>query len=102
MAQIPQQERRRRERMETPASHAFRAEAGGQDYRCRIVNVSVGGLKLRFEGPAPTGPVINLFPPLSDPVAGICVWTEGEELGLELLLPEREPERTLRTLSLVL
>ncbi len=78
------------------------ATSGGRLYTCRILDVSMGGIRLRFEGRMPDGNVVALDHPAAGTLCGICVWRDTDTMGIELQLPDRELERLFKYMCLVL
>lgn len=102
-SQAPQStERRRTKRFEIPERPPITATAGGRIYTCYIEDISADGLRLRFQGPMPRGPVIALDHPVAGTLCGSCTWREGDAIGVQLQLPRSELERILRCICMVL
>ncbi len=59
------------------------ASIDGRVVPCTIVDVSLGGAKLRFDEDAPDGTAIALSHPDSTPVNCIQVWRRHREVGIE-------------------
>ncbi len=78
------------------------ATSGGRLYTCRILDVSMDGIRLRFDTQMPSGKVIALDHPSAGTLCGICVWRDSATMGVELQLPQRELERLLKCICLVL
>ena len=74
----------------------------GRLYTCRILDVSMDGIRLRFEGDIPKGNVVALEHPTAGTLSGVCVWRDEDSMGVELQLPKRELERVLKCICLVL
>ena len=100
--QLKEDQRRRHSRMPVGKQLPMTATAGGKIYTCYIDDISLGGLKLRFEGPVPEGKVIALDHPVAGTLCGRCAWRDGQTIGMELQVPSSDLERVLRCICLVL
>lgn len=102
--QIPSDDegRRRHKRIAINKQLPLTATAGGKIFTCYIEDISLGGLKLRFEGAVPEGKVIALDHPVAGTLCGRCAWREGQLIGMELQVPSSDLERVLRCICLVL
>lgn len=100
--QLKEDERRRHGRIAVSKKLPMTATAGGKIYTCYIEDISLGGLKLRFEGPVPEGKVIALDHPVAGTLCGRCAWRDGQLVGMELQVPSSDLERVLRCICLVL
>lgn len=100
--QLKDDERRQYGRMPVGKQLPMTATAGGKIYTCYIDDISLGGLKLRFEGPVPEGKVIALDHPVAGTLCGRCAWRDGQMMGMELQVPASDLERVLRCICLVL
>ncbi len=78
------------------------ATAGGRLYTCRILDVSMDGVRLQFDRQMPKGNVVALEHPSAGTLCGVCVWRDSDIMGVELQLPSRELERLLKCICLVL
>lgn len=78
------------------------ATSGGRLYTCRILDVSMDGVRLCFERDMPKGNVVALEHPSAGTLCGVCVWRDADTMGVELQLPKRELERLLKCICLVL
>lgn len=95
-------ERRRGDRLPVEKRPRLTATSGGRSYDCQVLDVSVHGMRLRFPDAVPDGNVIALDHPVAGTICGRCVWRNGEELGVELLVPSTDLERILRCVYLVI
>ncbi len=95
-------ERRRTKRNELDEQRSLTAISGGKIYTCYIEDVSMSGIRLRFEGVVPEGNVIALEHPAAGTICGECIWRDESALGVELRLPASELERVLKCICLVL
>ena len=100
--QLKDDERRQHGRMPVGKQLPMTATAGGKIFTCYIDDISLGGLKLRFEGPVPEGKVIALDHPVAGTLCGRCAWRDGQFIGMELQVPASDLERVLRCICLVL
>jgi hypothetical protein len=96
------QDRRRSPRHDVPNAPVVTAMAGGKIYTCHIQDISLSGVRLRFEGGVPKGRVIALDHPRAGTLCGLCVWKSADAAGVELQHPNSELERALRCVSLIL
>ncbi len=96
------EERRQSKRYTAENQPRITATSGGKLYTCRILDVSMDGVRLRFEGRMPDGQVIALEHPTAGTLCGVCVWRHADSMGVELQLPKRELERLLKCICLVL
>ena len=95
-------ERRKTKRYLVDDQPPITATSGGRLYTCRILDVSMDGVRLRFDGRMPQGKVIAIDHPTAGTLCGICVWRNTDTMGVELQLPRRELERLLKCICLVL
>ncbi len=95
-------ERRKSKRYLVEDQPQITATSGGRLYTCRILDVSMDGVRLRFEGKIPQGKVIAIEHPTAGTLCGVCVWRDTDTMGVELQLPKRELERLLKCICLVL
>ncbi len=96
------EERRKTTRYQLDAQEPITATSGGRLYTCRILDVSMDGVRLQFERDVPKGNVIALEHPAAGTLCGVCVWRDAASMGVELELPKRELERLLKCICLVL
>ena len=99
---LDQGEQRQHARFPLHHNSPLTATAGGKIYTCYIEDMSIGGMKLRFEGEPPAGKVIALDHPVAGTLCGRCAWREGNVVGVELQVPTGDLERVLRCICLVL
>ena len=95
-------ERRKSKRYLVENQPPITATSGGRLYTCRILDVSMDGVRLRFDGRMPQGKVIAIDHPTAGTLCGVCVWRNTDTMGVELQLPRRELERLLKCICLVL
>ena len=100
--QIDDDERRQHSRIAVNKQLPLTATAGGKIYTCYIEDISLGGLKLRFEGAVPEGKVMALDHPVAGTLCGRFAWRDGQFVGVELQVPSSDLERVLRCICLVL
>ncbi len=98
----PDEDGRRHNRIDVSKQTPLTAAAGGKIYTCFIEDISLSGLKLRFEGEVPEGKVIAIDHPVAGTLCGRCAWRDGNYIGMELQLPSSDLERALRCICLVL
>lgn len=96
------EESRRHNRIEVSKQVSLTAISGGQTYTCYVEDISLGGLKLRFEDKVPQGKVIAIDHPVAGTLCGRIAWREGKFVGMELQVPSSDLERVLRCICLVL
>ncbi len=96
------EERRKSKRYMLDEQPPITATSGGRLYSCRILDVSLDGVRLRFERDIPKGNVVALEHPSAGTLCGVCVWRDEDTMGVELQLPQRELERLLKCICLVL
>jgi hypothetical protein len=96
------EERRKTTRYQLDAQQPITATSGGRLYTCRILDVSMDGIRLRFEHDIPKGNVVALEHPAAGTLCGVCVWRDADSMGIELQFPKRELERLLKCICLVL
>ncbi len=99
---LEEDERRQHNRVAVSKQSPLTATAGGKIFTCYIEDISLGGLKLRFEGEVPEGKVIALDHPVAGTLCGRCAWRDGNYVGMELQVPSSDLERVLRCICLVL
>ncbi len=95
-------ERRKSKRYLVEDQPPITATSGGRLYICRIMDVSMDGVRLRFDGKIPEGKVIAIEHPTAGTLCGVCAWRDTDTMGVELQLPKRELERLLKCICLVL
>lgn len=101
-AKPKEDERRRHTRIAVKKQLPMTATSGGKIYTCYVEDISLGGLKLRFEDEVPQGKVIALDHPVAGTLCGRCAWRDGNFVGVELQVPGGDLERVLRCICLVL
>ena len=99
---VEDDDRRQSKRYLLDEAPTITATSGGRLFSCRILDVSVDGVRLRFENEIPKGNVIALEHPAAGTLCGVCVWRDDDSMGVELQLPRRELERLLKCICLVL
>ena len=100
---VPEDDERRKSKRYLVEDQApITATSGGRLYTCRIVDVSMDGVRLRFEGRIPQGNVIAIEHPPAGMLCGMFAWRDTETMGVELQLPKRELERLLKCICIVL
>ncbi len=99
---VEDDDRRKNKRYLLDESPPITATSGGRLYSCRILDVSMDGVRLRFEHDIPKGNVVALEHPSAGTLCGVCVWRDADSMGVELQLPRRELERLLKCICLVL
>lgn len=94
----------RRKWLRFPLDHAtsLTAVAGGRSYACDITDISLGGLRLRFDGPPPSSDSIVLSHRAAGNLAATSVWRSDAELGIAFRHPEGELAHLLQCISLIL
>jgi len=100
--QLEEDSRRRHNRIAVAKEVPLTATSGGKIYSCYIEDISLGGLKLRFEDEVPEGKVIAIDHPVAGTLCGRCAWRDGKYIGMELQVPSSDLERVLRCICLVL
>ncbi len=96
------EDRRKSNRYLLDTQQPITATSGGRLYACRIIDVSMDAVRLRFERDIPQGNVVALEHPSAGTLCGVCVWRDADTMGVELQLPKRELERLLKCICLVL
>lgn len=99
---LDQREQRQHARFQLNHKSPLTATAGGKIYTCFIEDMSIGGMRLRFEGEPPASKVIALDHPVAGTLCGRCAWRDGNTVGFELQVPAGDLERVLRCICLVL
>ena len=95
-------DRRKSKRYQLEEQPPITATSGGRLYTCRILDVSMDGVRLQFDRQIPTGNVVALEHPSAGTLCGVCAWRDSDTMGVELQLPRRELERLLKCICLVL
>ena len=99
-------ERRRCLRFDLDRATSVTALADGRAYDCRVTDISLGGLRLRFAGAAPAAARIVLRHPTAGELPATRIWQAGNGLGNDLGLafegPDGELEHLLQCISLIL
>jgi hypothetical protein len=96
------EDRRKNKRYLLDEQSPITATSGGRLYTCQILDVSMDGVRLRFDRDIPQGNVVALEHPSAGTLCGVCVWRDKDSMGVELQLPKRELERLLKCICLVL
>jgi len=91
-------ERRRSLRFVLPRQENITLTAGGQQYQCKLEDVSIGGAKLRISGTLPEPVDIVINHESAGMIDGTCMWREGQCVGIAF--PLTDP--ALRLISLCL
>ena len=78
------------------------ALADGRSYACNIADISLGGLRLRFDEQPPAAAGILLSHRTAGELPATPVWRSQGELGVAFEHPERELEHLLQCISLIL
>ncbi len=99
---VEDDDRRKSKRYLLDNAQPITATSGGRLYSCRILDVSMDGVRLRFDRDIPKGNVVALEHPSAGTLCGVCVWRDADSMGVELQLPKRELERLLKCICLVL
>ena len=76
-------ERRQWLRFALPKMETLTLEARGQRYRCHVLDISLGGARVLFEGAAPPPADVKISHREAGTFDGRCMWLDGEEMGLE-------------------
>ncbi|MEX2630286.1 MAG: PilZ domain-containing protein [Tistlia sp.] len=109
-----QAERRTADRHPPDEAIGIELLADGRRLRGIVRDVSVKGMKLALgefdseswpEGWAagcPVGSRVLIEHPVAGTFRGVCIWSQGRELGIELLEPTREIERVLQCICLLI
>ena len=98
----PKDDARRHNRIAVTKQAPLTATSGGKIYKCFIEDISLSGLKLRFEDEVPEGKVIAIDHPVAGTLCGHCAWRKDSYIGMELQIPSSDLERVLRCICLVL
>lgn len=96
------EDRRKTKRYPLDEQQPITATSGGRHYTCRILDVSIDGVRLHFDRDIPAGNVVALEHPAAGTLCGVCVWRDSNSMGVELQFPKRELERLLKCICLVL
>lgn len=99
--EIDHKERRNHERHPFDEITSLTVVTEGGAYPCVVENLSFGGIKLRFEGPVPEVDELNLEHPRAGTFVGRCVWQHGSLMGVQFDLPDRDIERALQCVALM-
>lgn len=100
-AKAEQSERRNHERHPFDEITSLTVVTEGGAYPCVVENLSFGGIKLCFEGPVPEVDELNLEHPRAGTFVGRCVWQRGSHMGVQFDLPDRDIERALQCVALM-
>lgn len=97
-------DRRKSQRLAVRNPPPLTAMSGGKVYTCYVEDISVDGVRLRFDGHTPKGAVIALDHDMAGTLCGSCTWRDDDDktIGVELQLPQGDLERVLRFICLVL
>ncbi len=99
---VDEDDRHKSKRYQLDEQPPITATSGGRLYSCRILDVSMDGIRLQFDRQIPMGNVVALEHPSAGTLCGVCVWRDSKTMGVELQLPKRELERLLKCICLVL
>jgi hypothetical protein len=75
-------ERRRSLRFVLPRQEDITLFVGGQSYQGKLEDVSIGGAKLRMAGAVPLPSDVRLEHGTAGTIQGICMWHDGETVGI--------------------
>ncbi len=76
-------ERRQWLRFALPKMESLTLEAQGRHYRCHVLDISLGGARVVFEGATPPPTQLKISHVDIGSFDGRCMWLDGEEMGLE-------------------
>lgn len=76
--------------------------AGNRRYDCRVENVSLSGIMLRLTPQAMPEGEVRLEHPSAGTFTGTAAWRRGGTLGIAFPRPERELDRALQCVSLIM
>ncbi len=79
---VPTEERRRWPRLPIDGETSITVNLRGQEYRCSLLDISLGGAKLRFQEEPPIHSNISLDHPGMGIMAGNCVWRNLRDVGV--------------------
>lgn len=94
-------ERRRSPRFELDGNTPLVLNSDGRSYSCAIEDISVDGLRLHFEGSTPKKGAVSLEHPAIGVLQADCVWSTSDDVGVMLDEPERDLQRVLQCVSLI-
>ena len=75
--------------------------ADGRRLRGVVQDISVRGMRLALGDRCAVGSGVRLEHPVAGSFSGVCVWSSGDCVGIELAEPQREIERVLQCLCLL-
>ncbi len=100
-AQINQRNRRAHERHPVTAKTSVTVVTDAGTYPCVVEDLSFGGIRLRFYGAVPDVRELRLEHPTAGTFVGRCAWSGGAVMGVQFDQQEREIERALKCVALM-
>lgn len=94
--------RRRSERVLLDRPTTMTLLSGDRSLRCRLADLSYGGLRVHLEGQVHPGERVSLEHGFIGKLQGLPVWQRGSELGIELQVAQSELLRALQCVGLLL
>ena len=104
LAQLPREKlenRRRSERFTIDQTTSVTLSTANRRYRCRLEDISYGGLRVRFDHEVPEFERVVLEHRLVGKLFGRAAWQGGSAMGIEFQVAESEIENFLQCIGLM-
>lgn len=88
--------------LEAPASISLQVPGHDVFNEIELVDVSLGGFRLRFEGDVPTGSEVEIDHPVAGSMRGELAWQSGGDIGIRMLDDDNRRMYLLRLISMIL
>ena len=94
-------ERRCYTRLVPDSPTSIRLRAGERNYDCQVEDISLSGIKLRLKSKLPADERLLLEHKAGGSFVGRPVWRSQDTLGIAFDLPEKDLERALQCISIL-
>lgn len=94
-------ERRCYSRLAPDSPTSIRLRAGQRHYDCQVEDISLSGIKLRLKSKVPADDRLLLEHKAGGTFVGRPVWRGNDTLGIAFELPEKDLERALQCISIL-
>lgn len=95
-------ERRQSERYSPSDPMTVTLNVGERRFACTIEDVSMDGVRLRFDGEGPSQDELKLVHKVAGEIGGQRVWQEDGAIGISMQGEDRKVTRLLQCLALML
>jgi hypothetical protein len=95
-------DRRRWDRFSPDGQTSVTLAAGGRTYDCELLDLSLGGARLRVGEPMPDDDNVVLQHRVGGLFFASATWRRGDEIGVRFRVPEQTREHALQCASVLL